>query len=296
MKPFRPVFILGPGRSGTTLLYKLLALQHDVGYVSNFDARSPRWFPSPLLNRMTACHYQLKKWAWFSGSGDANMPRRSWAKKLVPTPSEGEPIYRRSGITTREYYEPLSAEIAKRLRTEFIRLQSLQYSDVILSKRTANNRRILGIASAFPEALYILVVRDGRAVAESLRTVNWWDNHKVWWANDQTPSEINRSGVTMLSIAARNWVEEVRTIREGLNVLEERQVKTIRYEVFLNDPLSCLRDVLEFLGLDSCVEYERIVQTLSLGPRPEAWHRWKKCELDEVMQIQQQTLSSLGYI
>ena len=36
------VFILGPARSGTTLLYKGLCLHPDVAFISNWSARFPR--------------------------------------------------------------------------------------------------------------------------------------------------------------------------------------------------------------------------------------------------------------
>ena len=100
----------------------------------------------------------------------------------------------------------------------------------------------------------------------------------------------------MLSIAARNWMEEIRTIREGLKTLDERQVKSVRYEDFLTDPLSSLRNMLDFLGVISCPEYETTVRALNLGPRLEAWHSWNASELDTVMKIQREGLSSLGYI
>ena len=36
-----PVFLLGPARSGTSLLYKLLCLHRDVAFISNYVARAP---------------------------------------------------------------------------------------------------------------------------------------------------------------------------------------------------------------------------------------------------------------
>ena len=36
MHSFRPILLLGPGRGGTTLLYKLLSLHRDAAFISNF--------------------------------------------------------------------------------------------------------------------------------------------------------------------------------------------------------------------------------------------------------------------
>ncbi|MHC4473659.1 MAG: sulfotransferase, partial [Planctomycetota bacterium] len=49
MEADRPIFIVGPHRSGTTLLYRKLAMHPDVGYYNRADRRCP-W--SPLLARM----------------------------------------------------------------------------------------------------------------------------------------------------------------------------------------------------------------------------------------------------
>ncbi|MHC4822249.1 MAG: sulfotransferase, partial [Planctomycetota bacterium] len=38
----RPIFILGPHRSGTTLLYKLLGRHPDVAFFSDADRRLQR--------------------------------------------------------------------------------------------------------------------------------------------------------------------------------------------------------------------------------------------------------------
>ena len=46
-----PVFLIGAPRSGTSLLYKCLALHPDLGYISNYNERLPRWESVSLLNR-----------------------------------------------------------------------------------------------------------------------------------------------------------------------------------------------------------------------------------------------------
>ena len=38
-----PVFLIGAPRSGTSLLYKSLALHEGFGYISNYNERLPRW-------------------------------------------------------------------------------------------------------------------------------------------------------------------------------------------------------------------------------------------------------------
>ena len=47
-----PVFLIGAPRSGTSLLYKSLALHEGFGYISNYNERLPRWSAVSALNRL----------------------------------------------------------------------------------------------------------------------------------------------------------------------------------------------------------------------------------------------------
>ena len=49
-----PVFLIGAPRSGTSLLYKSLALHEGFGYISNYNERLPRWSAAAALNRLPA--------------------------------------------------------------------------------------------------------------------------------------------------------------------------------------------------------------------------------------------------
>lgn len=295
MKSFRPIFLIGPGRSGTTLLYKLLSLHPDIGYVSNYDARFPDWAPTALLSRLVADRYRLKRWSWFADSGNAYVTDRTWLRKAVPTPTEGETLYARNGISWHEVVSMPSPQTVARLRREFIWLQRLQNSRVLLSKCTANNRRIRTLAAAFPEARYIYLIRDGRAVALSLIKVHWWNDHSVWWAGNKTPREMASEGVDMLAIAARNWTEEVRAIQDALKAIPNQNLRCIRYEELLKNPLQQINGLLDFIGVDRSVDYDKFICRLGISERPEGWSKLSAPELDMVMRIEREWLQELNY-
>jgi hypothetical protein len=294
MYHFNPVFLVGPGRSGTTLLYKMLSLHPKIGFISHYDRQSLRYLPTPWLSRLVTLSISIKQWAWFDNTGNAYYVSRNWLRKLVPIPVEGENIFKRAGLTLNEYENAADEQVQHKLRNEIIRLQKYQASKALVIKRTANNRRIPCLAAAFPEAKYLLLLRDGRAVAASLTKVGWWNEHSVWWANHKTPLQMLSEGKSMLEIAARNWVEEMRCIYTGLRSVDDKEVLTVRYEDLISNPIEYIHPILQHIGVDPCVEHDLALRKLHLTDR-EAWRTWNDEEMDLVMSIQAENLRKYGY-
>lgn len=193
-------------------------------------------------------------------------------------------------------HETHTAAVTTHVRAELVRLQAIQQSAILVSKCTANNVRIPTIAAACPEARYIVLLRDGRAVAHSLTRVPWWNRHPVWWAGNKTPLDIEREGTAMPAIAARNWTEEVHALQRGIKVVPKENVRTMRFEHLVNSPLEHMNDLLAFVGLPRCDRYEQTVRSLNIAPKPEAWTTWSTRELDMVMQVEWELLQQLKYV
>jgi hypothetical protein len=296
MKQFQPVVILGPGRGGTTLLYKLLALHPRAAFVSSFDVHPlTRLISGPLVSLIRRA-LPLKRASWFGSDGQAYLTRRRLPNRLVPTPVEGEEIYTRCGLTLSEQVSSPDSATLGRLRRVFWQIQRRQGGDVLFLKRTANNRRIPALLSAFPECKFLILWRDGRAVTTSLMTVDWWLDHKVWWADDQTPREMNLDRAGMVELAARNWTMEVKAICRGLKDVSSGRQFHLRYEDLIVHPESHLTEALNFVGLSPTTEYRNVIHSLALGPRQESW-RTKLSESEQVLiaQIAGDHLISLGY-
>jgi hypothetical protein len=288
-------FLVGAGRSGTTLLYKLLCLHPQVAYISNYENRLA-WFPDGLAARAVAQRGDAKLRAWFGRGGNAYFIDRPWLKKLFPTPHEGESVYAACGVPL----SPPPTEVpdvrtALRLRERFARIRRRSRARVLLSKRTANNRRIRYLAAIFPEARFVHLVRDGREVAHSLSAVEWWDGHRVWW-DGRTAREIEREGTPRLAICARNWVRELEELRSQLADVPARNVLELRYEDILRDPVTQLAEVVRFLGLEVSPAYLATIAGLGLKPTTARWdYQWNPQQLDCVLRETQPMLRQLGY-
>src|SRR3712207_4675195 len=91
-----PLFLVGPARSGTSLLYKVLCLHPDASYVSNWLARFPSQTRLAALNRVARRYPELQRSVWFGQDG-ANAyvygRRRALRERMFPMPVEGEPLF-----------------------------------------------------------------------------------------------------------------------------------------------------------------------------------------------------------
>lgn len=291
-------FLLGAGRSGSTLLYKLLSLHPHVGYISSYNNSLPNVLPTSYANRWLSNRLALKRSVWFERSGNAHGFQRNLFKKMVPWPVEGENIYARAGIPLFESETSTQDDKpAQRLRQSMTRLLSQQGAEGMLSKRVANNRRIPWLQKAFPDGKFIHLIRDGRDVAHSFTQVNWWHkNARVWWAN-KTMGELEQEGWSSLAVTAKTWVEAVETVEQHLTSINSNQVLQVRYEDLLQNPVPILEHILEFMQIRQHMGYIEQVKSLNLRPVQPKWKKvWEKQAYEIVLQQQASLLQQLGYL
>lgn len=268
-----PVFLVGAPRSGTTLLYKALSLHPRAAHISNWVHRFPGLPQLAALDRLGRRFPGRRHRAWFpSGNAYAPGEARSWSQRAFPAPGEGEPVFSRAGITTAPVTELLAVgEEIRRLRTAFERIRRWSGGDVLLVKRIANNRRVAVLRAAFPEAKYVELVRDGRAVALSLSEVDWWPHMRMWWLG-QTPPEWVAAGGDELELGILHWDHEVRALAEGLSHVDPDRRMQLRYEDLTSDPVGCLQRVASFVGLPAHDEgWTRSLGRMSFPNRNDRW-------------------------
>lgn len=233
--PPRPIFIIGSGRSGTTLLYELLSGHPDLAWISNVSERFPRSRLAPAINR-------------FAASGPS-APRR-----LAIRPSEG---YRAFDWATPRFRGASSRPLSRSdLRpAERKRLRGLARRHVVamkarrfLNKNTRNTRRILFLDEAFPEAQFVHVIRHPHAAVASMLRVDFWPALEHW----------NRPSASALSapsrdavLAARLWLDEVSAARLAAEQLSDRDRRylEVRYEDLVSAPDESFAEILGFLSL-----------------------------------------------
>ncbi len=130
-----------------------------------------------------------------------------------------------------------------------LRDPTLERGRVLVIKRIANNRRVPLLHDVFPDARYIEIVRDGRAVALSISKVNWWGRGRVWWLG-KSPDEWAAEGGDPLVLCARHWVREVETLNRSASAIDPERYLRVRYEDVVAAPHETLKKMALFVGLD----------------------------------------------
>lgn len=293
----RPVFVLAAPRSGTSLLYKLLCLHPEAVWISNWLSRFPERPAVAALNRVAAAARHRRRRVWFGRDG-ANAyvydSPRSLPARAFPMPVEGEPVFNRCGLAPGPGPHAADPARDRSLQRAFRDLGRFGGGKVVISKRIGHNQRLQALRSAFPQARFVAVVRDGRAVAYSLSRVDWWSDSLVWWYGD-TPRAWEATGGDPWELCARHWVREVKAVEEGLAGADH--VFRLRYEDLVLDPLGALSSVAAFAGLSSNGRWLNELAKLRYPDKNEAWReRLDRETVERVTALQMPELRRSGYL
>jgi hypothetical protein len=115
--------------------------------------------------------------------------------------------------------------------------------------------RIGFMRGVFPDAQFIHVVRDGRAVANSFLNVSWWSGYQGvhrWQFGLLTDEErelLERFEDSFVARAAIHWRRLVRSIENAALELDERSYRVVRYEDLVSDPHGSTLETMTWAGL-----------------------------------------------
>lgn len=202
----RPVFIGGCSRSGTTLLGAMLGVGPDLLTVPEAEFK---WemLRAGLLADGAFSLSEVRRYL-------SEDPRFAlWDVELAEKPDDRVP------------YPALLRELA----AAYGRQAGKPEARVWFDHTPGNIRFGRSLHESFPEARFLHLVRDGRAVAASVIPLDWGPN---------TARE-----------AAHHWATQVCAGLALQAWLGEEQVHLVHYEDLVREPQQTLRSVCDFLGI-----------------------------------------------
>lgn len=221
IKHFSPVFLIGCGRSGTSILGKIISKHSDIVYLNE-----PReiWSAGYTETDIWTKHASTAKGRLFMGQNDE-----------VPEKSDI-------------------------LRHLFISELKKTNKGTLIEKLPINTFRLGLINKIFPESRYIHIYRNGFDVARSIeeRCVNgrWFgvDEYKLAQLKKYAKSKKQTKGIPELcqnyfEKGLMEWRLSVESIVLFLSGIESTRYFELSYEALINNPVAILRDMFGFLNL-----------------------------------------------
>jgi hypothetical protein len=262
----RPLYVLGAAHSGTSILQKMLAYHPDAAWFSQFSLRDgsvPGRRRVPLAHAADRVLRRIVGYDWHKEKGGR-------LRRLVPRPGEAHTILLYVLAAERD------SEAADRLRRVVEEECRRWHKRVLIAKPLPLRGHFDLLGAAHPDARVVHIVRDGRAVAASVR-------HKFMRSGETAAEGVYE--------AATFWIETIDEIeRLGTSTL------TVRYEDFCADVHGTLTRMLEHATLEpGRFPFDRV------PPRLAATNAGRLSELapaeaDAVEAVEGPRLRSFGYL
>ena len=263
--PIKPILIIGAPGSGTTLLYQTMCSHRDLAYINHNMLRAGLRKRGKLVGDRRKALYILH-----------NIIHRDPASTL---PHEADAFWM---TYFRDYYNYMTEndyteEMAAYFRKKVLQVQNLWGRPRFVNKNLQNSFRVRLLNLIFPDAKFIHIIRDGRAVAFSLL------NKKADGATSpilivgfkdilRDKYQLNRSELYNYGLA---WKEYVTKAREATAIAKSRYYE-VRYEKLVREPYNELRNIIDFCELDWYSKFEeKIPATQNMN------EKWKQKASEE---------------
>jgi hypothetical protein len=241
--------MFGAPGSGTTLLFQALCSHRQLAYITPNMLRAGILRHGRLVGDRRKALFILQ-----------NLIHRDYVSKLP----QGDAVWVKyfgdySYLTENNYSE----EIANYYRKKILAIQDLWGRSRYIDKTLLTSFRVKLLNLIFPDAKFIHIIRDGRAVAFSILK-------KIELAGDPNPlfhvgfkeilGDNYQSKRSQLFNYGLAWSEFVRRGREASAFGKSRYYE-IRYEDLISKPYDALRKIVDFCELDWYGEFEEKLPT-----------------------------------
>jgi hypothetical protein len=275
-----PIFIVGAGRSGSTAFHHAFARHPHVSWVSKVLDVLPRGekLNSALLAAL-----------------DTPVLGSAISRGLIETgrlkPSEAYAYWERIAPGFSEpFRDLLDTDLTERTK---LNLQSAVDRLTVEGRPTPLIKitgwpRIGYLQKAFPDAKFIHIVRDGRAVVNSIMQIDFWEGWrgtKGWRGLDMTPEQSTRwdnSGQSFVTLGAMELSDMLDAMVTATTGMPSQEFLELRYEDLCDDPTGSFATVTKFCDLEFTDGFEQSIIDFGFRNTNDKWRR----DLTELQQRQ----------
>ena len=254
------VFIVGAPRSGTTVLYQLIADHIDVGFINN---RMARYFAAPVvgavLHGRTGGGHDLALTSEYGRTGGGHSPHEfSWFWHY----------YRDFHL-----YDDLTDDELARIDWQPVKdalegLAGYFRRPVVIKNINFVAYQVAWLKALLPGAKFIWIQRDKRYTVQSILRVreDQYGDRRVWWSVRPRDAREwrDRSAVEQV---VHQVTDICGALTEGFESISAQDQLKLDYEQLMQEPAEALQRVARFIGAE--VVDESRLGTLSLRPRNE---------------------------
>jgi omega-hydroxy-beta-dihydromenaquinone-9 sulfotransferase len=296
-----PIFFVGMPRSGTTLIFEAFAARRDVAWLSQHLARFPQAPALAFLSRLTEVSPSMRR------SVSRSDQLRPWLERLRVGPVEAYGFWERccGEKFLFDYLLGVEATAPERacVRSRVAAILRYQGKPRFAAKITGPGR-IGYLASIFPDARFVHVLRDGRAVVRSLMRVHFWREQgrmtEPAWRNGLTAddrADWERHGSSAMGLAAVQWRRVIQLTRAEAKVIAPERYAEIHYERFVDQPGAVLDAVADFCDLPPAPEVERFLAArFELRDMNYQWREhFPPADVDALGELLDTALPTAGY-
>lgn len=275
------IFMIGMPRSGTTIISEAISMHEDLGWVSQYMNLFPGASWIPIFHRIVDIPGIGR---YLRGKKRQGKGTREFIKRLLPRSDEAFTLwaYYCGEKILRDYLINCAASgdeknrIKKLIRTAL----TLQGKRRFFTKFTGPPR-IWYLNSIFPDAYFVHVLRDPRAVVSSLLKVPFWRERccleRPWWLNGLPEAYIQEwidTGRSPAALAAVQWKRVVELTWEEKKIIAKGRYIEVRYEDFVTDSHGALREILSKAELSDSLTIHHYIS--SVGRVENMNYKYKK--------------------
>jgi hypothetical protein len=236
-------FIVGAPRSGTTLLFQLIARHLEVGYPSNFVAR---YWISPVagsylyLRRHRDAALDIQLGSDFGGTKGPHSPHEfSWFWEF-------RMLWRETDDLTNSELDRLDWSV---VRSKLEALAGLYRAPYVLKSLNYTVYNVARFARELPQSRFLYIRRDPAYVVQSILKcrVERYGDERTWWTirPRDVAAWLDREPLEQVC----HQVADIRRgIEAGLAALPDDRKLVLDYEELVRDPRGTLQRVAALLG------------------------------------------------